>query len=160
MIKVSTKNINLKFLIYNLENFECGGIYKMLLKRNLRELMQPKFKGNTLTIELSDFGYENYFVECSYHFDKPNSKYSLSMWLNRNDMEDRMMLSSKKVDTQYIPGTRDTIVENICRIVHQASTVANENGVRYFDYFVERYEYEMACFERGNELFERERLTG
>lgn len=122
--------------------------------------MQPKFKGNTMIIDLSDFGYENYFVECAYHFDKPNGKYALSMWLNRTDMEDRMRLSSKKIDTQYIPGTRETIVENICRIVHQAATVQNNDGIRYFDYFVELYEYELACFERGNELFEKERLAG
>lgn len=125
----------------------------------LRELMRPKFKDNTLTIELSDFGYENYFVECAYHFNKREGKYALSMWLNRTDLEDRMMLSSKKVDTQYISGTRETIIENICRIVHQASTVPNDNGIRYFDYFVERYEYELACFDRGNELFEKERLA-
>ena len=126
----------------------------------LRELMRPKFKDNTLTIELSDFGYENYFVECAYHFNKREGKYALSMWLNRTDLEDRMMLSSKKVDTQYISGTRETIIENICRIVHQASTVPNDNGIRYFDYFVERYEYELACFDCGNELFEQERLAG
>lgn len=125
----------------------------------LRELMQPKFKGNTLTIDISDFGYENYFVECSYHFDKHKGKYSLSMWLNRNDMEDRMRLSSKKIDTQYISGTRETIMENICRVVHQAATVSYENGKRYFDHFVERYEYELKCFERGNELFERQMLN-
>ena len=131
----------------------------MLMKRSLKELMQPIFKGNMLIIELSNFGYKNYFVECVYHFDKLNGKYSLSMWLNRNDIEDRMMLSSKKVDTQYIPGTRETIAENICRIVHHAATIENDNGVRYFDYFVERYEYELACFDRGNELFEKERLA-
>lgn len=131
----------------------------MLMKRSLKELMQPQFKGNTITIELSDFGYENYIVECAYHFDKHEDKYALSMWLNRNDIEDRMMLSSKKVDTQYIPGTRETIAENICRIVHHAATIENDNGVRYFDYFVERYEYELACFDRGNELFEKERLA-
>jgi len=131
----------------------------MLMKRSLKELMQPQFKGNTITIELSDFGYENYIVECAYHFDKHEDKYALSMWLNRTDLEDRMMLSSKKVDTQYIPGTRETIVDNFCRIVHQATTVESENGVRYFDHFVERYEYELACFERGNELFEQERLV-
>ena len=92
-------------------NLKYGGCLKMLMKRSLKELMQPKFKGNTIAIELSDFGYENYFVECAYHFDKHEDKYALSMWLNRNDMEDRMKLSSKKVDTQYIPGTRETIVE-------------------------------------------------
>lgn len=127
----------------------------------LKEMMKPKFKGNTLTIELSAFGYKNYFVECAYHFDKHVGMYSLSMWLNRNDLEDRMRLSSKKVDTQYIHGTRETIVENICRIVHQAATVADkESGKRYFNHFVERYEYELACFDRGNELFEQERLAG
>ena len=129
----------------------------MLIKRSLKELMQPQFKGNTLIIELSDFGYENYFVECAYRFDKHEDKYALSMWLNRNDMEDRMRLSSKKVDTQYIPGTKETIIENICRIVCQAATVADEEtGKKYFDHYVERYEYELACFERGNELFEQE----
>lgn len=126
----------------------------------LREMMKPKFKGNTLVIKLSDFGYENYFAECAYYFDKKEGKYSLSMWLSRNDMEDRMRLSSKKVDTQYISATKDAIVENICRIVHQAATVADKDGIRYFDRFVERYEYELACFERGNELFEQERLAG
>ena len=121
--------------------------------------MQPQFKGNTITIELSDFGYENYIVECAYHFDKHEDKYALSMWLNRSDIEDRMKISSKKVDTQYISGTRETIWENVCRIVHQAATVENDEGNRYFDYFVERYEYELACFDRGNELFEKERLA-
>ncbi len=83
----------------------------------------------------------------------------LSMWLNRSDIEDRMKLSSKKMDSQYISGARATIVENICRIVHYASTVAAEDGTRYFDRFVARYEYELACFTRGNELFEQEELN-
>lgn len=118
----------------------------------LREMMNPKFNGHSIEINLSKWGYKNYIAECAYHFDKREGKYSLSMWLNRNDMEDRMRLSSKKIDTQYISGTRETIVENICRIVHQACI----NG--YFNYFVERYEYELSCFERGNNLFEKERL--
>ena len=158
LIKLSTKIICLRNLMYNLK---YGGCLKMLMKRSLKELMQPKFKGNTITIELSDFGYENYFVECAYHFDKHEDKYALSMWLNRTDLEDRMKLSSKKVDTQYIPGTRESIIENICRIVHHCATVTDKgNGKKYFDYFVERYEYELACFDRGNELFEQERLAG
>jgi len=126
----------------------------------LREIMKPTYKGNTLEINLSKWGYKNYIAECAYHFDKKKNKYSLSMWLNRNDLEDRMKLSSKKIHTQYIYGTRETIVENICRIVYQAATVTDEkNGTKYFDKYVDLYEYELACFERGNELFEQERLT-
>lgn len=156
---LNDKSIDYGFIsenqMYNLENFKCGGIYKML-----REMMKPKYKGSTLEINLSEWGYPNYIAECAYHFDKKENKYLLSMWLNRTDLEDRMRLSSKKVDTQYIPGTRETIVENICRIVHHCATVTDKkNGNKYFDHFVDRYEYELACFERGNELFEQERLA-
>lgn len=127
--------------------------------RMLREMMRPRCKGQTIEINLSKWGYKDYTAECAYYFDKREGKYSLSMWLRRNDMEDRMRLSSKKVDTQYISGTKETIVENICRVVHQAATVAADDGSKYFDRFVEIYEYELACFERGNELFEQERLN-
>lgn len=141
--------------MYNLENFKCGGIIKMY-----KELMRPKYHGNALTINLSNWGYPNYIAECAYHFDKKAEKYSLSIWLNRTDIEDRMKVSSKKVDTQYISGTKETIVENVCKIVYYCSTVVNEKtGKKYFDRFVERYEYELACFERGHALFEQERLA-
>lgn len=119
----------------------------------IREMMRPKFEGQTIKFNLTRWGYKNYIAECAYHFDKYKGKYSLSMWLNRNDVEDRMRLSSKKVDTQYISGTKETIIENICRVVHQACMS------KYFNYFIERYEYELKCFERGNELFEQERLN-
>ena len=104
-----------------------------MIKGTLRNMMKPEFKGNTLIIDLSRFGYENYFTECAYHFDKNVDKYSLSIWLNRNDLEDRMRLSSKKIDTQYISGNRENIVEHICRVVYQAATVADKNGEKYFD---------------------------
>lgn len=125
----------------------------------LKEMMHPRCKGQTVEINLSKWGYKGYVAECTYYFDKKQEKYSLSMWLRNTDIEDRMRLSSKKVDTQYIPGTRETILENICRIVYQAANVTDENGKKYFDHFVERYEYELACFERGNELLEEERLA-
>lgn len=125
----------------------------------MREMMRPRCKGQTVEIDLSKWGYKDYFVECTYCFDKRKGKYLFSMWLNRSDIEERMKLSSKKVDSQYISGTRETIVENICRIVHYASTVATEDGTKYFDRFVARYEYELACFTRGNEMFEQEELN-
>lgn len=125
----------------------------------IKEIMKPKFKGQTIEFNLSKWGYENYIVECAYYFDKSEGKCSLSIWLNRIDIEDRIRLSSKKVDTQYISGTRETIAENVCMVIHHMATVSDKNGEKYFDPFVERYEYELKCFERGNELFEQERLS-
>ena len=119
----------------------------------LRGIMKPEYRGNVIEFHLTKWGYRNYSVECTYHFDKQAGKYMLSIWLKRSDLDDRMHLSSKKTDSQYISGTKETIVENICRIVHQACISG------YFQYFIERYEYELACFERGNELFEQERIT-
>jgi len=123
----------------------------------MREIMQPKRRGQIVEIDLSKWGYPNYVVECMYYYNRFKNKYSLSMWLTRKDIEDRMKLSSKKIDTQYISGTKETIIENICRIVHQAATFSN-NGVKYFDKYIKRYEYELTCFEYGNEKFEQERL--
>lgn len=117
----------------------------------LKEMMNPEYQGQTLTIDLSKWGYKDYVAECIYRFHTQNQKYSLSIWLSRNDIEEKMRIFSKKTDTQYISGTKETIVENICRIVHQACLL------KYFDRFVERYEYELLCFECGNQLFEQER---
>ena len=119
----------------------------------LRDMMNPKYKGHAIEIDLSKWGYRNYIAECVYHFDRRERKYALSIWLRRNDVEDRMRASSKKLDTQYISGTEETIVEYICRIVHQACLCG------YFDRYVERYEYELECFERGNELYEQARTN-
>lgn len=117
-----------------------------------RKMMQPKCKGQTLEFNLSKWGYDDYIAECSYYYNRHKDKYSLSMWINRKDVEDRMRISSKKVDTQYIPGTRETIIDNICRIVHQMCIG------KYFDDYVERYEYELSCFDKGNEIFELEQF--
>lgn len=73
------------------------------------------------------------------------------MWLKRNDIASKFKIESQEIDTQYISGNRENIVDNICRIVEQASF----NG--YFEYFISRYKYEMSCFEQGNIFFERER---
>lgn len=121
--------------------------------KNLKNIMRPKFQGNMITIDLSKWGYDGYFVECTYRFIKKDEKYALSVYLNRNDLEDKLKLTSKNIDTQYIQSTKENIVENICEIIHHMAVQED------FDYYVDCYEYELACFERGNELFEQERLA-
>jgi len=62
----------------------------------LQEMMRPRLKGQTIEISLSKWGYDGYIVECTYYYNKQKGKYSLSLWLSRRDMEDRMKLYSKK----------------------------------------------------------------
>lgn len=108
-------------------------------------------EGYTIKVKLpEECGYEGYSVKCTYKYNKKKEKYLLSMWLKRDDVDEDFKIDSQEVDTQYIPGTKETIEENIMRIVEQASLSG------YFDYYINRFEYTCRCFTRGNELYEEE----
>lgn len=110
-------------------------------------------EGYTIRIALpEECGYEGYSVKCTYKYIKAREKYMLSMWLRRNDIDDDFKIDAQEIDARYIPGTRETIEDNIRTIVTNSSL----NG--FFNRYIERFEYTYACFERGNELFEQERL--
>ena len=109
-------------------------------------------KGYTIEINLpEECGYEGYSVECTYQYDKLKEKYLLSMWLKKNGINGKFKIDSQEIDTQYISGTKETIRQNICRIVEQASLSG------FFDYYIERYEYTHKCF--NYELLKKERLN-
>lgn len=116
-------------------------------------MIRYKNKGYTIEINLpEECGHEGYSVECTYQYSKEKEKYLLSMWLKKDDIDDKFKIDSQEIDTQYISGTKENIRQNICRIVEQASLLG------YFDYYIERYEYTCKCFDKGNELFEKERI--
>lgn len=116
-------------------------------------MLKPIREGYTIRIKLpAECGYEGYSVKCTYKYNKQKEKYCLSMWLKRDDIDDDFKIDSQEIDTQYISGTKETIESNICKTVEQASLSG------YFDYYIERFEYTYDCFDRGNELFEQERL--
>ena len=113
-------------------------------------MMKCKSLGYVVEINLpEECGYEGYSVECRYSFNKKKEKYSLSMWLKRNDIDDRFKIDSQEIDTQYISGTRETIRDNICRIVEQASLSG------FFDRYINRYEYTYEFFDKGCEYFDQ-----
>lgn len=124
-----------------------------MIKGTLKPMMKPIHKGKVLDISLSEFGYLDYYAECTYKYIKSKEKYILSVRLYRHDIEDKMRISNKGIDTQYIFGTRETIEENICRVVYEMCVN------KHFDDYVERYEYDLTCFDRGNELFEMESIN-
>lgn len=116
-------------------------------------MLRYKNKGYTIEINLpEECGHDGYLVECTYQYDKDKEKYLLSMWLKRIDIDDKFKIDSQEIDSQYISGTHENIKQNICRIVEQASLSG------FFDRYIERYEYTYKCFDRGDELFEKERM--
>ncbi len=117
-------------------------------------MIKSIYKGTTIEINLpEECGHAGYSVECTYRYDKRKDKYLLSMWLKSNDIGSKLKIESQEVDTQYITSNKYTITRDICTLVEHASLIG------YFAPYIARYEYEQACFERGNELVEKERFV-
>lgn len=81
--------------------------------------------------------------------DAENNTYNISLELRRVDIGKWDML-----DQKHYSITSD----NINMAVYEFIMNKFING--FFEKFITNYEYELVCFERGNELFELERLGG
>lgn len=98
-------------------------------------------------------GCAGYFVRCTYKYKKKKDKYSLQMRLGHKDFDDEFKIDSQEIDTQYVPGTRESIESNIARIVEHAAMSG------FFDKYIEKFEYTYKCFDKGNDFFEKEQLN-
>lgn len=117
-------------------------------EKNMYQIIK---EGYTIRIKLpAKCGQEGYSVKCTYKYKKAKEKYMLALWLKRDDIEEDFRIDAQEIDAQLIPGTRETIENNILRIVRHAY----ETG--YFDRYIKRFEYTCKCFEKGNELIEQE----
>ncbi len=114
--------------------------------------MIAKYKGKTVEFDLNEYGYKGYVATCTYKYYKKRDKYSLEMELKHRDICDGFRIDRQEIDTQYISGSRETIMDNIERIVEQACLSG------FFDEYIKRYEYIFQCFNKGDEFFEKERL--
>lgn len=114
-------------------------------------------EGYVITVALSQFNddekYKGYAASCQYKYDKQKGKYSLCMWLKHTSMDQKYRVEYDGIDTQYISGTQETIRENICRVVE---VMMEQN---HFDYFIDRYEYDMKCCEKGAEIMDAEGMS-
>lgn len=118
-------------------------------------MLRPKFKGYTIEIKLPEEcanGYKGYSIECTYRYLKSQEKYLISMWLKREDISDKFKIDSQEVNTLPLSGTKETIVDNICRVIEQGGLSG------FFDEYIRRFEYTYNCFERGNDIYEMESL--
>lgn len=79
-------------------------------------MLEPRYLGSTRGIKL--LNHNDYIAECTYKYVKSVDKYLLSVRLNQYDNKGKE-ISSHHVGTQYISGTRDTIIDNICKIVER-----------------------------------------
>lgn len=111
-----------------------------------------RYKGSMIVIPLpDDCKYSaDYEIECTYRFIKNKDKYLINMWLKRKNIHTTFRIDRVVIDQQFIYGERDTICDNLCRVVEQAARTG------YFDMYVKQFEmiykYIGACTDKQEDL--------
>lgn len=113
-----------------------------------KKLRYKKFNNsdNVIIIDL----HNGYTVIAISAYNSQTSTYTTTLFLKENTIEDWKLI--EKAEKLEFTANCRTINSAILK---QVSTFLNEG---FFNYYIERYEYEMNCFEKGNEIFELERL--
>ena len=112
------------------------------------KLTYQKYKGleNIITIDL----HNDYTVIAITSKNEETNKYNSSLFLKENTVDDWKLIQ----DAENIEF--DGNVRNInAAILKHVATLLHDG---FFDYYINRYEYEMNCFDIGNEQMEKERL--
>ena len=101
-----------------------------------------------ITIDL----HNHYTVIAIKSWNSDEHKYTVQLMLKDNTV-DKWDLIEKADEIEFHVGYK---IINKAILKHVATLLSDG----FFDYYIDRYEYELKCFNRGNELFENERLSG
>ena len=114
----------------------------------MQRLKYEKFNNSNdvITINL----HNGYTVIAVTGFDAENGVYTTTLFLKDNTIDTWKLI--EQADKLVFHANNNTINSAILK---QISTFLDEG---FFDYYIQRYEYEMNCFDVGNNLVEKERL--
>lgn len=93
----------------------------------------------------------NYIIKAEFVFDKTIKKYLVSFYIRQSNV--RMWDQIDKATDILFDSPRETIKADIAKYFTKLLIKG------FFKYYIDRYEYQMKCFDRGNDLYERERLN-
>ena len=115
-------------------------------KTRMQKLTYKEYRGckDILIIDL----HNGYTIIAIKIWNKENQNYTVELRLKQNTVEKWMLID--QAETLTFDVNYRTI--NVA-ILKQVAILLNEG---LFDYYIEEYEYELKCFERGNELYEDE----
>ena len=100
-----------------------------------------------LTIDL----HNDYSVIAIKIWKPEEHKYVVQLMLKENTV-DKWVLIEKAESLEF---NVDYKIINKAILKHVATLLSDG----FFDYYIDRYEYELKCFDRGNSIIEKERLT-
>ena len=100
-----------------------------------------------LTIDL----HNDYTVISIKSWNPDEHKYTVQLMLKENNV-DKWDLIEKAESIEF---NVDYKIINKAILKHVATLLSDG----FFNYYIDRYEYELKCFDRGNSIIEKERLT-
>lgn len=93
----------------------------------------------------------NYKVKAEYVFDKVSGKYIVTFYLRQSHVG--MWDQIDKATNITFDSPRETVKTDIAKYFTKLLIEG------FFQYYIDRYVYQMNCFDRGNDLYEKERLN-
>ena len=114
----------------------------------MQRLKYEKFNNSNevITIDL----HNGYTVIAVTGFDIENGIYTTTLFLKDNTIDNWKIIEN--AENLEFHANHNTINSAILK---QVSTFLQEG---FFNYYIQRYEYEMKCFDKGNSIYEKERL--
>ena len=114
----------------------------------MQRLKYEKFNNSNevITINL----HNGYSVIAVTGFDTENGVYATTLFLKDNTIDTWKLVEN--AENLEFHANHNAINSAILK---QVSTFLQEG---FFDYYIQRYEYEMKCFDKGNSIYENERL--
>lgn len=112
----------------------------------MNKFTYTKIGNDTIAIDLQN----GYTVIAMGLFKHETKKYEVTFYIKDNTVNIIDLIETQEkveFDANY-----KTINSTILKYV---TTLLSDD---FFDYYIKRYDYMMKCFDRGNELFEKERL--
>ena len=100
-----------------------------------------------LTIDL----HNNYTIIAIKIWNSDEHKYTVQLMLKENTVDKWDLIEN----AESIEFNVDYKIINKAILKHVATLLSDG----FFNYYIDRYEYELKCFDRGNSIIEKERLT-
>ena len=119
-----------------------------ILEGKMQRLKYEKFN-NSNDVIMIDL-HNGYTVIAVTGFDTENGVYATTLFLKDNTIDTWKLIEN--AENLEFHANHNTINSAILK---QVSTFLQEG---FFDYYIQRYEYEMKCFDKGNSIYEKERL--
>ena len=114
----------------------------------MQRLKYEKFNNSNdvITIDI----HNGYTVIAVTGFNTENGVYTTTLFLKDNTIDTWKLIEN--AENLEFHANHNTINSAILK---QVSTFLQEG---FFDYYIQRYEYEMKCFDKGNSIYEKERI--